>query len=145
MHLPDAIQCHISLERVRRPHLKHGSAILRRLKFFVLYHCHRQCSKQQFRVLERFEVLMYSRTSPHQDVNHARQSMFSQGTRSIESIPPTQAALEQHVKRAAELIKCGCKSACRGLCKCTKANLPYTAIVHLQWQLLSRGKMVKHG
>jgi len=44
---------------------------------------------------------MYSRTSPHQDVNHARQSMFSQGTRSIESIPPTQAALEQHAKRAA--------------------------------------------
>lgn len=57
-------------------------------------------SEQQFRVLERFVVIMYSRTSPHQDVNHARQSMFSQGTRSIESIPPTQAALEQHVKRA---------------------------------------------
>ena len=117
-------------------------------------------SEQQFRVLERFVVIMYSRTSPHQDVNHARQSMFSQGTRSIESIPPTQAAFEQHVKRAAfqaghvwartlhpmqelpsaadwgwnlsldgwiptwstlpeaskacnELIKCGCKSACR--------------------------------
>ena len=132
-------------------------------------------SEQQFRVLERFVVIMYSRTSPHQDVNHARQSMFSQGTRSIESIPPTQAALEQHVKRAAfqaghvwgrtldpiqelpsaadwgwhlssdgwtptwstlpeaseacnELIKCGCKSACRGLCKCTKANLPCTAL-----------------
>ena len=120
-------------------------------------------------------VIMYSRTSPHQDVNHARQSMFSQGTRSIESIPPTQAAFEQHVKRAAfqagqvwgrtlhpmqelpsatdwgwnlssdgwiptwstlpeaskacnELIKCGCKNACRGLCKCTKANLPCTAL-----------------
>ena len=58
-------------------------------------------SEQQFRVLERFVVIMYSRTSPHQDVNHARQSMFSQGTRSIESIPPTQAAFEQHVKRAA--------------------------------------------
>ena len=49
-------------------------------------------SEQQFRALERFVVIMYSRTSPHQDVNHARQSMLSQGTRSIESIPPTQAA-----------------------------------------------------
>lgn len=39
--------------------------------------------------------------SPHQDVNHVRQSMFSQGTRSIEGIPPTQAASEQDVKRAA--------------------------------------------
>ena len=101
--------------------------------------------------------------------------MFSQGTRSIESIPPTQAALAQHVRRAAyqaghvwgrtldpiqelpsaaewgwhlssdgwtptwttlpeaskacnALIKCGCKRACRGLCKCTKANLPCTAL-----------------
>ena len=35
-------------------------------------------SEQQFRVLERFVGIMYSRTSPHQDVNHARQSMFSQ-------------------------------------------------------------------
>lgn len=26
------------------PHFKHGSAILRRLKFFVSYHCHRQFS-----------------------------------------------------------------------------------------------------
>jgi len=32
------------LERVRRPHFKHGSAILRRLKFFVPYHCLRQSS-----------------------------------------------------------------------------------------------------
>ena len=50
-------------------------------------------SEEQFRVLERFVVIMYNRTTPHQDVNKARLSMFSQGTRSIESIPPTQAAL----------------------------------------------------
>lgn len=132
-------------------------------------------SEEQFRVLERFVVIMYSRTTPHQNVNMARQTIFSQGTRGIESIPPTQAALEQHVKRAAfqaghvwgrtldliqdlpsaaewgwslssdgwtpkwttlpeaskacnELIRCGCKRACRGLCKCTKANLPCTAL-----------------
>ena len=132
-------------------------------------------SEEQFRVLERFVVIMYSRTTSHQDINKARQSMFSQGTRTIESILPTQAALEQHVKRAAfqaghvwgrtldpiqelpsaaqwgwhlssegwipilttlpkaskacnELIRCGCKRACRGLCKCTKANLPCTAL-----------------
>lgn len=75
------------------------SVILRRQKFFVLYHCHRLLSEEQFRVLERFVVIMYSRTSPHQDVNHARQSMFYQGTRITKSIPPTQAALKQHVKR----------------------------------------------
>ena len=68
--------------------------------FFALSLPQAMLSEQQFRVLERFVVIMYSRTSLHQDVNHARQSMFSQGTRSIERIPSTQAALEQHVKRA---------------------------------------------
>ena len=58
-------------------------------------------SDEQLRILERFVVLMYNRTTPHQDVNKARQFMFSQGTRSIESIPPSQAALEQYIKRAA--------------------------------------------
>ena len=43
---------------------------------------------------------MYSRTSPHSRVNAARQALFSQG-RSIEAVPPTQAALEQHSRRAA--------------------------------------------
>ena len=58
-------------------------------------------SDEQLRILERFVVLMYNRTTPHQDVNKARQFMFSQGTRSIESIPASQGALEQHIKRAA--------------------------------------------
>ena len=57
-------------------------------------------SEEQFRVLKRFVVIMSSRTTPHQNVNMERQTIFSQGTRGIESIPPTQAALEQHVKRA---------------------------------------------
>ena len=43
---------------------------------------------------------MYSRTSNHSRVNAARQALFSQG-RSIEAVPPTQAALEQHSRRAA--------------------------------------------
>ena len=120
-------------------------------------------------------VVMYSRTCPHQTVNEARQVLFAQGNKSIENIPPTQAALAQHIKRAAyqaghawgqalepmqelpspakwgwqqspegwspkwttlaeasracsELISCGCKKACRGLCKCTKASLPCTAL-----------------
>ena len=46
-------------------------------------------------------VVMYSRTCPHQTVNEARQVLFAQGNKSIENIPPTQAALAQHIKRAA--------------------------------------------
>ena len=120
-------------------------------------------------------VAMYSHTYPHHTVNEARQVLFAQGNKSIENIPPTQAALAQQIKKGAhqaghvwgsafayagtpksgrvgfapitpkgwspkwttlaeaskacsELISCGCKRACRGLCKCTKANLPCTAL-----------------
>ena len=104
---------------------------------------------------------------PHKTGNEARQALFAQGNKSIENVPPTQAVLAQHIKRAAyqvchvwgqalepmqklrspaewgwqqspegwspkwtmlaeaskacsELISCGCKRVCRGLCKCTR-------------------------
>ena len=44
---------------------------------------------------------MYSRRCPHQAVNEARQVLFAQGNKSIKIMPPTQAALAQHIKRAA--------------------------------------------
>ena len=128
-------------------------------------------------VLERYTVIMYSRTCPLHQVNKARQALFAQGTQSIESIPPTKAALTEHMKRAAyqggyvwgkaldpvqnlpspthwgwteeregfipkwttlpeaskacqELVHCGCKKACRGLCKCSRANLSCTSLCY---------------
>ena len=132
-------------------------------------------SEEHRTLLEQFIVTMYSRTCPCKSINEARQVLFAKGTQRTENIPPTQAALEQHILRAAyqagqvwgraltpvqelpspekwgwehspggwypkwstlpeaakvcsELIRCGCKKACRGLCKCTKANLPCTAL-----------------
>ena len=46
--------------------------------------------------IERFVVLLYSRTS----VNSVRKQLFSHGNRKLENIPPSKAALLQHVKRA---------------------------------------------
>lgn len=51
--------------------------------------------------LERFIILMYSRTSDDVNVNTARMTLFSKMSRSIDNIPPTKAALEEHIKRAA--------------------------------------------
>jgi len=51
-------------------------------------------------VVERFVVLMYDRTSDKTDVNEARKQLFTQKSRALENIPPTKAALEQHIKRA---------------------------------------------
>ena len=51
-------------------------------------------------VIERFVILMYDRTSSCTDVNTARRKIFAK-KHSVERIPPTHDALEQHIKRAA--------------------------------------------
>ena len=56
--------------------------------------------------LERFVVLMYDRTSECVEVNEARKQLFIQKSRTLENIPPTKAALEQHIKRARYQVRC---------------------------------------
>ena len=67
-------------------------------------------SDRTLEVIERFVVLMYSRTSDLSRVNDARKQLFAQKSRSLENIPPTQAALEQHLKRAR--YQCNCWNMC---------------------------------
>ena len=50
--------------------------------------------------IERSMVLMYSKGCCAAGVNEGRLRLFTSGTKSLESIPPTQSALFQHVKRA---------------------------------------------
>ena len=51
--------------------------------------------------IERFIVIMYSRTCSASGVNGARKELFAQGSRTMENISPTKAVLLQHVLRAA--------------------------------------------
>ena len=51
-------------------------------------------------VVERFVTLLYDHTSSLRKVNEVRQQLFSRKGRSLDSIPPSQASLVQHVKRA---------------------------------------------
>ena len=125
--------------------------------------------------LGKVVVLLYDRTSSLLKVNEARQELFCKKSREFDSISPTKAALEQHIRRAVlqgahtwgqtllcqpalpspadwgwqrqarrwspywttlkqakdtcyELIHCGYKTACRGRCKCMKANLVCTGL-----------------
>ncbi|KXJ17320.1 hypothetical protein AC249_AIPGENE16297 [Exaiptasia diaphana] len=48
----------------------------------------------------RFVVICYERTSSLTRVNRQRQQMFSKKSKTIDSIPPTKAALVQHMRRA---------------------------------------------
>ena len=126
------------------------------------------------RIIERFVVVMYDRGSELHSVDEARQHLFCKHARGLDRIPPTSAALKQHVLRASyqgghvwsqvhlnlpelpspaewgwrvedgwhplwttlqqaqqscyELIRCSCKKACQGLCRCLKASLQCTAL-----------------
>ena len=57
-------------------------------------------SEESMEKIERFVVLLYDRTSTKLRVNEARKQLFAQKGRSLDAIPPTQAALKQHIKRA---------------------------------------------
>jgi len=53
------------------------------------------------KIIERFVVVMYDRTSPCMSVNECRRVLYTRKNRSVENIPPTADALLQHVKRPA--------------------------------------------
>ncbi len=65
-----------------------------------LAHAPEKMSADEFDTIQRFVVLLYSRTSDQSNVNCARKQLFSQGSMAIENIPPTEAALQEHCKRA---------------------------------------------
>ena len=50
--------------------------------------------------IEKFVVTTYSQTCNTFRVNETRQMLFTRSNRSIENLPPTSAALKQHVKRS---------------------------------------------
>ena len=50
-------------------------------------------------VIERFVILLFDRTSTHTKVDRARMKLFPR-RKSVQQLPPTRAALVEHVKRA---------------------------------------------
>ena len=60
---------------------------------------------EQFKLLEHFTVLMYDKANNLDSVNECRRTLFCQKGKSMENIPPTQAALLQHSRCAIRYIK----------------------------------------
>ena len=56
---------------------------------------------QHFKLLERYTVVLYDKTSHLHSINEARRELFCQKNKTTEHIPPTQDALLQHSKRVA--------------------------------------------
>ena len=82
-------------------------------------------SEISMEIIERVVVLMYCRTSELSKVNDARKQLFTQSSHMLENIPPTQAALEQHIKRGR--YQCYSWSACSG--DCQDLDLRYTLTI----------------
>ena len=59
-----------------------------------------EVTEDQLRMIERYVILMYEKTSSEQSVNKCRKDLFSNMSRQIENIPPTNATLLQHTKHA---------------------------------------------
>ena len=68
---------------------------------FAALSCEPENVHEYLPAVERFVVLMYDRSSSCQLVNDARQQLFGRKGGRFDSLPPTQAALLQHIKRAA--------------------------------------------
>jgi len=82
-------------------------------------------------VLERFVVLLYDRTSDLMGVNEARKSLFTQKSRNLENLLPTQDSLVQHIKRASYQANCWNEALC------LNPNLP--SPMDWGWQKSSAG------
>ena len=63
-------------------------------------------SEADIEEIERFVVVMYSRTSPAHTVNDARKQLVANNNRQIENISPTKAALFEHTKIAVYQAYC---------------------------------------
>ena len=60
--------------------------------------------EDDIKAVERFVILLYDRTSTCTDVNNFRKKLFPKKTL-IEQLPPSKAALVEHIKRAAYQAK----------------------------------------
>ena len=56
-------------------------------------------SDETMKHLQRFMILLYDRKSQSTQVDHSGKLLFANG-RQIDRIPPTEAALKEHVNRA---------------------------------------------
>ena len=58
-----------------------------------------------FACIERFVVFLYDAKSSHSNVNQCHRYLFTKKERAVESIPVTNDALQQHIKRVMLQIK----------------------------------------
>lgn len=82
---------------------QHGKHVCREVTsvFKKFSDCPQEVDANDLKVLERYVVVMYDRSSSCASVTDARLDFFARKLRAYDSIPPSQSALLEHAKRAA--------------------------------------------
>ena len=68
--------------------------------FYELHNAPEQIGEAIEASLEYFTILLYDRTATSHSINEVRKNLFIHKGRQISGLPPTKAALQQHMKRA---------------------------------------------
>ena len=68
--------------------------------FYELHNTPEQISEVTEASLVYFTILLYDRTVTSRSINEVRKNLFIHKGRQISGLPPTKAALQQHMKRA---------------------------------------------
>lgn len=68
--------------------------------FYELHNSPQQISDETEASLEYFTILLYDRTATCSSINEVRKLLFTHKGRQMSSLPPTKAALRQHIRRA---------------------------------------------
>ena len=96
LHVFNAFTPYLHLEEeAKRQPKTHGTFFLKLLQHLKTYYSCKVTSEAQLYQLWQFVILMYDHTM---EINEARKQLFTQKSRTLENLPPTLAALEQHIK-----------------------------------------------
>ena len=68
--------------------------------FYEVQSAPEQISGETENSLEYFTIMLYDRTSTCLSINEVRKHLFTHKGRQLSALPPTKAALQQHIKRA---------------------------------------------
>ena len=79
-------------------------------------------SSDDIAVIESFVISLYSVSCTLTDVNKARQQIFAQSSRTFEYLPPTKAALEEHIKRTTHQAGYGANPSSPSKCCLARAS-----------------------
>ena len=100
MPIQGVIQHLLSMGRLRSQFGGPGKPMMKPLKYLLALPEIHSKNVWQFQKLERLTVFLYDKSSPSSSIVQARKEIFCHASRTMETLPPTQDTLLQHIRQA---------------------------------------------